>query len=775
MEKNDLFVIFKEKLVTQSTLENLWDLLNNDNIVFSQYYQRHYVWSFDKATSLIESILIGSDIPPIVIFEENMHYSEIIDGRQRFETIKRFVNNEFKLTKGGLSVLKIYKDKYFRDLPENVQNIFKNTSLRIFRYKISADLLTDKELLDSIKKEIFRRYNIGLTPLKQYEIEKAIFIRNDLNRFVKKSLKTDMKLLMTFNNLFIKEESDTNKLLSVKSIELLMKKFRFLVALQEIPISYYSWSSHKNDLINSVFKYISAEANINEVFANFKNNILLVDSYRVKFEQKNIQTTYLIYEILYWIIEVIKAENLDIKILNDNIDKIIDIVEEKPEIFQLDKSFYYKHIITRYKSVLKIVEELYNTNFDKYITTSERSKAKIKEARDVKSKKQTEKFLSKINNLKPDSHSVTISTYTNNIQNRMYNIKPAYQREESMNKQKASGLIESILLDFKIAPIYIYKRSNGVQEVVDGQQRLLTILAFIGKSFLDSKGRVAVSSKMRFKLTGLKYLSAYNGLTFEQLPEEMQKRILNFTLSIIILNEDVMPQFDPVDLFIRLNNKPYPIKEHSFEMWNASMSNNIIKEIKILTAENSDWLYVRTKDNNKRMQNEEMMTTLMYMEHQQKNLDLCLKHNYTDIFQIFAKNTNISCRIKDKKLVSQLLEDLSLKRNEFDTDTCIAALKSYINKLKILLECENSTLKDRMNGLICPYALVRSFQTIFLLRYILSPIDEESIEKNRDAIYTEIQDIIKLYKKEYPEEEKEFFFAEFMEKINSLQKNFAAV
>jgi len=51
--------------------------------------------------------------------------------------------------------------------------------------------------------------------------------------------------------------------------------------------------------------------------------------------------------------------------------------------------------------------------------------------------------------------------------------------------------------------------------------------------------------------------------------------------------------FDPIDLFIRLNYKPYPIKIDSFEMWNSYISRELIDNIKDVFNNNKDWFYFR--------------------------------------------------------------------------------------------------------------------------------------------------------------------------------------
>ena len=97
MELNEIFenlIKIEPKVVSIETLFNNEDTLNNTK--YDPDYQRNYVWDDEKATYFIESILLGTEIPPIIYFR-NGDNIEIIDGRQRYQTILRFLNNQFKL------------------------------------------------------------------------------------------------------------------------------------------------------------------------------------------------------------------------------------------------------------------------------------------------------------------------------------------------------------------------------------------------------------------------------------------------------------------------------------------------------------------------------------------------------------------------------------------------------------------------------------------------------------------------------------------------------
>src|SRR5258708_20337078 len=104
-------------------------------IHYDPYYQRKYVWERDKATYFLESILLGTEIPPFVFFNTG-HSIEVIDGRQRFQTIEIFLDEDekFSLTSKGLFTLKLLRKKMFQQLDPWIQDMFFNTKLRILKF-----------------------------------------------------------------------------------------------------------------------------------------------------------------------------------------------------------------------------------------------------------------------------------------------------------------------------------------------------------------------------------------------------------------------------------------------------------------------------------------------------------------------------------------------------------------------------------------------------------------------------------------------------------------
>lgn len=60
-------------------------------------------------------------------------------------------------------------------------------------------------------------------------------------------------------------------------------------------------------------------------------------------------------------------------------------------------------------------------------------------------------------------------------------IRPEYQRLFRWNSMQKTSLIESILLGIPIPPIFVAEDENGIWELVDGLQRISTIISFFGE------------------------------------------------------------------------------------------------------------------------------------------------------------------------------------------------------------------------------------------------------------------------------------------------------
>lgn len=103
------------------------------------------------------------------------------------------------------------------------------------------------------------------------------------------------------------------------------------------------------------------------------------------------------------------------------------------------------------------------------------------------------------------------------------NLRPEYQRRLRWDDKKKSKLIESFIMNVPVPSVFLFEEEIGRFEVMDGQQRLNTIIDFM---------------QNRFKLTGLKTWQALNNRNFSQLPPRIKRGLERAKVSAITLMSD---------------------------------------------------------------------------------------------------------------------------------------------------------------------------------------------------------------------------------------------
>lgn len=133
-------------------------------------------------------------------------------------------------------------------------------------------------------------------------------------------------------------------------------------------------------------------------------------------------------------------------------------------------------------------------------------------------------------------------------------LKPVYQRNKVWNESAKSYLIDSVMRNYPIPPIFIREKLNlkerkTVREVVDGQQRISALIDFYENKFPIKKSQN----------------KDLGGLFFNDLSEEAQERFLTYKIII----EKITEKDDSLvfDMFARLNSNSIPLNKQ--ELRNA--------------------------------------------------------------------------------------------------------------------------------------------------------------------------------------------------------------
>ena len=123
-----------------------------------------------------------------------------------------------------------------------------------------------------------------------------------------------------------------------------------------------------------------------------------------------------------------------------------------------------------------------------------------------------------------DSRSYSINDFVEWDSARQLELNPRFQRRAVWTDKAKSSLMDTILHGKPIPKIFIRQKINvstktSIRDVVDGQQRLRTILSFIKDGFVVSKRQNPDNG----------------GLLFSQLPEDLQAQVLAYEVSVDLL------------------------------------------------------------------------------------------------------------------------------------------------------------------------------------------------------------------------------------------------
>lgn len=116
-------------------------------------------------------------------------------------------------------------------------------------------------------------------------------------------------------------------------------------------------------------------------------------------------------------------------------------------------------------------------------------------------------------------------------------IDPDFQRGNVWAPKQKRELVESVLMGIPLPMIYLFESKDGKRQVVDGRQRISSMLEFL---------------KGKFQLRDLKILTEFNNCYFSDLSPKMQGLFEDFQLYFYIIQPPT-PERIKYDIFDRVN------------------------------------------------------------------------------------------------------------------------------------------------------------------------------------------------------------------------------
>ncbi|WP_302487948.1 DUF262 domain-containing protein [uncultured Ruminococcus sp.] len=170
---------FSEAVIwgTDWTTETIARQLKKGNIDLNPTFQRRDAWSDVEKSKLIESLMLGIPVPPIILAEnkdKNNSYL-VIDGKQRLLSIRRFYSDlseqdSFKQLKlKGLEILNNLNGLTYQEIEDNYNEFITNIDNQSIRTIVIKNW-PDEDFLYTV----FLRLNTGSKKLSPQELRQAL-------------------------------------------------------------------------------------------------------------------------------------------------------------------------------------------------------------------------------------------------------------------------------------------------------------------------------------------------------------------------------------------------------------------------------------------------------------------------------------------------------------------------------------------------------------------------------------------------------------------------
>ncbi len=256
------------------TIEELYSSVRDGKIISDIELQREIVYTTDKQQLVIDSIVKGIPLPSFYFWKREDGVLEVLDGKQRIESIKRFKENDIE-----------YNGKLWRNTDSSIQKKINETSLSVIICEGSEEH----------KREIFRRINTLGVPLSKFEVLNGLFhgeylrgltsfVKND--RDVRKLLKTNtrgnnqyqilefLKKIKKFNDIYnyVSENKDVSFETDQKVV---LKYLRFITSIFdkydsgllqiefELSMKYLKditiWKTHKDEINTRIRQFLKSD------------------------------------------------------------------------------------------------------------------------------------------------------------------------------------------------------------------------------------------------------------------------------------------------------------------------------------------------------------------------------------------------------------------------------------------------------------------------------------------------------------------------------------
>ena len=205
---------------TDWTVETIVSQLEKENIDLNPKFQRRDAWNMVEKSRLIESLMLGIPVPPIILAEKKDKRGKyiVIDGKQRLLSLRQFSSKDEKFPAyklKGLTLITNINGKTYQELDEDIE---------LSNFKVQLDNQTIRTIViknwpdENFLFTVFLRLNTGSKKLSPQELRQALHPGGFLDYLDSRS--GDSKIIL---NLFNTQKPDSR----MRDVELALRYFAF--------------------------------------------------------------------------------------------------------------------------------------------------------------------------------------------------------------------------------------------------------------------------------------------------------------------------------------------------------------------------------------------------------------------------------------------------------------------------------------------------------------------------------------------------------------------
>lgn len=691
---------------------------NNDvfgDMIEMRSFNNQITWSRLKQTGFIESIYMGCELPLIVVLQvsNNPEKYLLIDGFNRFHTIKNFLSDKLRLSSSGLQKAAFLENKTYSELSSDEERkYFNNRGIQVLKYKHKRELTQDE--LEAVGKQLYIRYNSGIQ-LKNEEIQKADYQDDWVTQQIEVKTR-DINFLNMLSELCLTPKKRTRTY-----IEATLMYCRQLLTSCYAPIDAYAKRRSILKRIDDFYYDYTSEVNKEEMVKDFVDNIsylyeLFQQSYWEKYPQ--LKNQYFIM-ITYWLLfHLRKYQLMNLKMFDWREYCLACAKEEdKREFF----SSYRVRLIDKYRFVIDYLKSYYNIDLNKYM---------VKEI-SINSKNKVYDFSDLIKyNFQLSRDPITIKALLNQLEQNSFVLRPSYQRRELNDVRASSFLIESSLLNINIPDILVYRHQaedgKTIFEVVDGQQRCFTFLAYLNRRYKNCYQEEIASEKEGFALQGLTILSELNGKKTIHPKREFKlesldiEKIKNGKIRIVYIPDKDNPYFSVSDYFTRVNKTISPLRKTSCRYWNASCDAELM-ELSHTIAQKFEGSILPTVDVKYTPQQYVLNLAYLFYTNRKEIKAFSVQQVYNWLNQFEVKKAELT----------RTNRDIAIGNERKKYATALEQTELFLNKVDQFLKVVDKSFQE----LTAIKVNKKSFTSLLFLYYLLIDIQEIDLIGNAEKIY----------------------------------------